>query len=200
MIDVILPAAWTVSTFGNSAAHHPAVVHPIAAAAPTTIGTLIVVPVVVAVLTAIGTMLVTKAGDAANRRRDRYAQAVATLVAWVEFPYRVRRRTDDLGPTLSALAAQGHDLQERLACNQAWIATEHVALAEAYKGARATIDAVVGPAIIEAWNSPAITTAVDMNLGAWGPGSACAGAIAEVQALVQDRFGWRRLRAFVKGQ
>jgi hypothetical protein len=55
-----------------------------------------VVPVVVAVLTAIGTMLVTRAGDAASRRRDRYAEAVSTLVAWAEFPYRVRR-----GPTMT---------------------------------------------------------------------------------------------------
>jgi hypothetical protein len=161
-----------------------------------TAATLIVVPVVVAVLTAIGTMLVTRAGDAANRRRDHYAEAVSTLVAWAEFPYRVRRRTDDDPATLSGLASLGHDLQERLACHQAWIGTEHPAVAKAYASSRDTISAVVGPATVEAWGSPPAAKPSDMNLNGWGPGKDCAPAIAEVQAQIENRFGWRRVRAW----
>jgi hypothetical protein len=33
--------------------------------------------------------------QATNRHRDAYAAAVKTLVAWAEYPYRIRRRTSD---------------------------------------------------------------------------------------------------------
>jgi hypothetical protein len=35
-----------------------------------------------------------------------------------------------------------------------------------------------------------------MNLNGWGPGKDCAPAIAEVQAQIENRFGWRRVRAW----
>jgi hypothetical protein len=124
----------------------------------------IVLPVVLAALTTAATMAVTRVGEATDRRRDRYAQAVQTLVAWIEFPYRVRRRTDDTLGTLKALADLGHDLQERLAGHQAWIATEHRRLATAYATTRATITKHVRPAIQEAWETPPAATPAAMNL------------------------------------
>lgn len=183
----------------HGASTTPAAAHLATTSALGTVATLIVVPVVVAVLTSIGTLIITRAGEAANRRRDRYAEAVSTLVAWAEFPYRVRRRTDDEPATLSGLASLGHDLQERLACHQAWIATEHPAVAQAYADARATINAAVGPAVTEAWNSQPVTTATGMNLNGWGPGAVSVSAIGAVQARIADRFGWRRVRAWVFG-
>jgi hypothetical protein len=158
----------------------------------------VVIPVVVAALTAAATLLIARAGDAANRRRDRYAQAIETLVAWIEFPYRVRRRTDDEPATLSALAGLGHDLQERLACHQAWIATECPPVAKIYKQGRGTIGSLVGPALTEAWGLPPVSKAADMNLGDWGPGPACGPTIAALQHQVENRFGYRRLIAWVK--
>ncbi|MGH9228305.1 MAG: hypothetical protein ACRD07_06145 [Acidimicrobiales bacterium] len=163
-----------------------------------TIGTLIVVPVAVAALTAIATMLVTHAGEATNRRRDRYAEAVQTLVAWTEFPYRVRRRTDDEPATIAALADRGHDLQERLACHEAWIATEHPDLARAYADARATITDVVGPAVSEAWESAPVMKASDMNLNGWGPGADCKDTITALQHQIERRFGVRRFKFWGK--
>ena len=70
--------------------------------------TLIVIPVVVAGLTAIVTLTVSKAGEATARRQERYADAVKTLVSWVEYPYRVRRRTDDSAAALTTLAGHAH--------------------------------------------------------------------------------------------
>ena len=131
---------------------------------------LIVVPVVVAALTSAAALTISRSGEAANRRRDQYAQAIQTLVAWIEFPYRVRRRTDDNPVTLSSFAELGHDIQERLACHQAWIATEHPPVATSYSKTRQTIDPVIGAAISEAWNTPPTGTAAQMNLGDWGPG------------------------------
>jgi hypothetical protein len=175
-------------------------IHPIVLASiPSTVATLIVVPVVVAALTAIATMLVIRAGEATNRRRDRYAEAVQTLVAWIEFPYRVRRRTDDAPETLAALASLGHDLQERLACHEAWIATERPDIARVYAEARATITDAVVPAIKEAWESAPVTTPSEMNLNGWGPGTECKQAIADVQHTIESRFGMRRFKSWIGG-
>ena len=159
---------------------------------------LIVVPVVVAALTSAAALTISRSGEAANRRRDQYAQAVQTLVAWTEFPYRVRRRTDDNPATLSGLVELGHDIQERLACHQAWIATEHPPVAASYGKARQTIGPTIGAAISEAWNTPPASSAVEMNLGDWGPGATCEAAVAEFQRQVERRFGIRRFLSWLK--
>jgi hypothetical protein len=155
----------------------------------------LVLPVLVAVLTTAATLGLARISEAANRRRERYAEAIRTLVAWVEFPYRVRRRTSDDPATLTELATLGHDLQERLACHQAWIATDRPELAECYQRTRAAVSAAVGPAVTEAWSTPPVTRASDMNLGGWGPASACDRPIAELQHRIEARFGLRRLGA-----
>lgn len=151
---------------------------------------------VATVVSAIATLIVTRAGEASNRRRDRYAQALQTLVAWIEFPYRVRRRTDDNPATLTALANHGHELQERLAYHQVQIATDHPDLARAYSDTRAIIDAAVGPAISDAWRSFPVTRPTDMNLDGWGPGQACRQTVIALQDEIQGRFGFRRFRRF----
>ena len=53
-------------------------------------------------------------------RRQRYLEAVQTLVAWTEIPYRVRRRA---GNNPATLANRGHNLPKRLAYHQARITT-----------------------------------------------------------------------------
>ncbi len=151
------------------------------------------VPVVVAVLTAAFTLLLNRLGAGADRRRDHYAQAVQTLVAWIEFPYRVRRRTDDDPGTLRALADLGHDIQERLACHQAWMAAEKPAMATKYGTVRDSVNSHVGPAIAEAWNSAPVGSPAGMVLGEWGPAGLCKPLIAELQEHIEHRFGLRRL-------
>ena len=153
-----------------------------------------------AVLGAIVTMTLTRVNEATNRRRDRYAEAIQTLVAWTEYPYRVRRRTDNTPATLTALANHGHDLQERLALHEAWIATEHPGLAKTYAAARATLDRLVGPLISEAWDHRPTGKASAMNLRGWGPSDECRDAIAEVQCEIQNRFGVRRLVVWISRQ
>lgn len=153
-----------------------------------------------AVLGAIVTMTLTRVNEATNRRRDRYAEAIQTLVAWTEYPYRVRRRTDDTPVTLTALANHGHDLQERLALHEAWIATEHPALAQTYAATRATLDRLVGPLISEAWDHRPNAKASAMNIRGWGPSDECQEAITEVQREIQNRFGFRRFKAWITCQ
>jgi hypothetical protein len=166
----------------------------------TTTVTLIAIPVVVAALTSVATMWVTRAGDAANQRRKQYAEAVRTLVAWIEFPYRIRRRCDDEAATLHELATIGHDLQERLALYKAWISAEHSGMAVAYATAVKEVSGVVSPALREAWGSPCITTPSGMNLGEWGPGRECGPIVEDFQSLIALRFGLKKVSAMLTGK
>jgi hypothetical protein len=154
----------------------------------------IVVPVVVAALSAAATLVLAMLGQAADRRRDHYADAVQALVAWVEFPYRIRRRTSDDPATLTALASLGADLQERMAWHETWIASDHPKLAAAFAGARSTITAHVRPAAVEAWSTAPVTSPGAMNLGDWGPATACQQPLIELQRQITRRFGFRRVR------
>ena len=151
-----------------------------------------------AVLGAIANMVFGRVNEATDRRRNRYAEAVQTLVAWTEFPYRVRRRTSDDPATLTALANHGHDLQERLAYHQARIATDHPDLARTYAETRAIINVAVGPVISDAWEHKPVAKPSDMNLSGWGPGPECAAAITHLQNEIQNRFGFRWLKRGTK--
>ena len=102
---------------------------------------------ITALVTAAGTQLVARVQAVNDRRRVRYSQAVQTLVGWVEFPYRVRRRVDDAPGTLASLANLGHDLQERLAGDRAWIESENRHVADRYRQVHAAIGKFVGSAV-----------------------------------------------------
>ena len=107
--------------------------------------------------------------DAArSRRRQGYAEAATAVVAWIEFPFRVRRRTSDDPSVLAELAQLGHDLQERLAFSLAWIAADHAQRYEQYMALVATARRKVGPLVQEAWRNPPSTTAASMNLNGCG--------------------------------
>lgn len=171
----------------------------ILASAMSTALILFAIPVAVAVLTTAGNLVLKRFDAADARRRDQYSVAVATLVAWVEFPYRVRRRVDDDPETLAALAALGHELQERMACHEAWISTDNARASTAFKKARADLSLVVADAIKEAWDSTPVTAAGQMNLGPWGPGAAAAPVIADLQGEFAARFGPERFRTWWGG-
>lgn len=129
--------------------------------------------------------------QATNRRRDAYATAVKTLVAWAEYPYRIRRRTSDDPDELTRLVGIGHDLQEQLRCHQTWITTESRWVAGIYREAMTAITAQVAPACNDAWAAEPITTGAGMNLGGWGPHDVLP-SILRLQSVIACRFGWRR--------
>jgi hypothetical protein len=140
---------------------------------------------------AVLTSLMGRWAEATARRRDAYAQAVGALVAWAEYPYRVRRRTSDSQEELSRLAERGHDLQERLRCHETWISGESVWVARIYHEVLVAISSRVGRWIAAAWDSEAVTDAGQMNLGDWGPGDVRADVL-RIQSAISWRFGWRR--------
>jgi len=129
---------------------------------------------------------------AATARREGYANAVRSLIARAEYPYRVRRRVNDDPDVLAALVERGHDLQEQLAACRTWVASEHRALGAMFEMALADIDATVKQATCDAWNQAPIATAAGMNLGGWGPGDQWQ-HLATLERAIAYRFGWRRL-------
>lgn len=139
----------------------------------------------------IGTVLGNTRANA-TARRDRYAQAVRSLVGWAEYPYRIRRRTSDEPATLTALADRGHALQEQLAESRAWIAAESRAMSEVFDGCLREITALVGPACGVAWQEVPIGTSAGMNLGDFGP-RGIDRIVARMECAVIYRFGFRRL-------
>jgi hypothetical protein len=138
------------------------------------------------------TMWVAGLRTSAATRRDTYAAAVQALVAWWEYPYRIRRRTSDSPETLSGLAALGHDLQEQLARHRAWIAAESRILIQVFDQALAKARTPVANACRDAWEHPPITSAAQMNLNGFGPGDVNQ-LTQPLQCAVSYRFGWRRV-------
>lgn len=128
----------------------------------------------------------------ANFRRDRYAQAVRYLVAWGEYPYRIRRRTDDEPSTRAGLAERGHDLQEQRAEIAGWIGAESRALSGIFDRCVAEVSMIVGPSCVEAWESSPVTTGAGMNLQGFGPRGVEIIA-ARMEHACRYRFGLRRL-------
>jgi hypothetical protein len=129
---------------------------------------------------------------AATARREGYANAVRSLIARAEYPYRVRRRVSDEPDVLAGLVVRGHDLQEQLAACRTWVASEHRVLGAMFEKALADIDATVKQATGDAWNEAPTTTAAGMNLNGWGPGDQWPHLVALERAIAY-RFGWRRL-------
>lgn len=138
------------------------------------------------------TAAITGLRDSAAKRREGYAKAVKALVARVEYPYRVRRRTSDDPETLFELVKLGHDIQEQLASARIWVHTESSRVAQILEDAISRIDAAVAPATSDAWNQDPIMKASEMNLLGWGPNGQDQ-YIKRFGRAVEWRFGWRRL-------
>ena len=128
----------------------------------------------------------------AAARRDRYAGAVRVPVARIEYPYRIRRRTDDDPATLATLAATGHDLQERLAEVRAWIAAESRPISEVFDACLTELDQPFKQACQQPWSSPPVTGPGQMNLNGFGLGNRQA-LISRMEQAIGYRFGPRRL-------
>lgn len=146
-----------------------------------------VIAVVAAVMIHAGQKFVDARNARQERRRERYADVVRYLTAWAEFAYRVRRRTDDKPETLTKLTELGHDLQERLACDEAWVMADDPVVAQAFLTARQAIGDLVGLAVSEAWTLAPITAAKDMNLGEWGPGPAVHTILEPLEKAIRKR-------------
>jgi len=144
------------------------------------------------VLATLVTTVVTGLRSSSAARREGYASAVEAVVAWFEFPYRVRRRTSDTSDALGGLASVGHDLQERLGGRLAWVAAENKVLSDVFDTILDAARPRVSTSLTEAWNTAAVSAAREMNVSPFGPGNLRPELISLHRAIA-FRFGLRRL-------
>lgn len=131
-----------------------------------------------------------------SRRRDGYAAATRQLVAFIEYAYRIRRRTSDAPDELARLANLGHDLQESLQYYETWVTAENGWVGEVFRDVRSALSAELGPPCNEAWNTAPVASAADMTLAGWGPNGA-AEHVRRFERAVACRFGRRRWPALL---
>lgn len=129
-------------------------------------------------------------------RRDGYAQATRDLVAWAEYPYRIRRRTSDDPGVLGALADRGHAHQEALRYRETWILSENRWVGRVFTEIRTELGAPIASACNEAWATAPVCEASGMTLGGWGP-QGVDQHIKRFERAVAFRFGWRRVTAAI---
>lgn len=129
-------------------------------------------------------------------RRESYSRATRELVAWAEYPYRIRRRTSDEPTVLNLLADRGHEHQEALRYRETWILSENRWVAKVFAEVRRELAALLGPACNEAWATDPVNDAAAMTLGGWGP-QCVEEQIKRFERAVAFRFGWRRVVASV---
>lgn len=103
-------------------------------------------------------------GVSRDRKRERYAETIQNLVAWYELPYRIRRRVSDEPDELSRLAQQAHELQERLANDQAWVSIEKPIIGLEYARCLKALREQVAPCSRQAWNSEPAAEPKRMNV------------------------------------
>lgn len=122
--------------------------------------------------TVVGSLL-TKVMDRTGARgesvRAGYADATRALNAWGQYPFRIRRRTDDDVETLRRLEALGAEIQEAVAYSSGWVAAENAAMGELFNELVTALRAEVAVHARAAWAAPAASTPGGMNLG--GPTS-----------------------------
>jgi hypothetical protein len=156
----------------------------------------VAVPIVAALVAgSVAAAIITQVFASADKRREHYAEAVAAMVSWCEYPYMIRRRVDDESSTLQRLAQHGHELQERITLSEAWVASEDKAMGEKYSKVIAEVKGIVAPLLTEAWTTGPVSGPGGMVLDGWGR-DACARArngINDFRMATRDRFGWRRL-------
>jgi hypothetical protein len=144
------------------------------------------------VLATLVTAVVTGLRSSSAARREGYASAVEAVVAWFEFPYRVRRRTSDTPDALGGLASVGHDLQQRLAGRLAWVAAENNVLSDVFDTVLDAARPRVSTSLTEAWNTAAVSAAREMNVSPFGPGD-LRPELVGLHRAIAFRFGLRRL-------
>jgi len=103
--------------------------------------------------------------EAREQIRQRYAATTEVLASWIELPYRIARRTSDQPGTLQQLAETAHDLQERTANTQAWVAADSRTLGYLYVRVVTVVRDKSGTAAHESWARPHVATPEGMNVG-----------------------------------
>jgi hypothetical protein len=134
------------------------------------------------------------AAAAQDRKREMCARALGDALAWLELPYRIRRRKDDSPETLALLAGHAHSLQEKLLFHSAWLRIELPSTAPLYDTLVSSLKALCQEPLEQAWRTPPPARPEQMNLGPLLPSPPADQIAAFCQAVRQNLtlLPWRR--------
>jgi hypothetical protein len=124
-----------------------------------------------AVLGAVVAVLIHTLERRAERRaaqRLLFAEALSDVFRWMEFPYRIRRRSPG-AESRRALADDMNEMQERIRFRSGWLEIEDAVVFRAYQDLLGEVRKVVRPALKDAWESAPVTEDVGMNLNLNAP-------------------------------
>jgi hypothetical protein len=126
-----------------------------------------------------------------ERKRKACADALSDVMAWLEAPYLIRRRTSDEAATLAAIRDELREIQQRLNFHEAWLRFEAPHAFESFSALLLAVRNEIREPIQEAWRSPPTTTAGGMNLGALY-GASFAKQIADFTNAARKDIGYLR--------
>lgn len=99
------------------------------------------------------------------RRQEHFANALAAVAEYCEFPYVVRRRgASDPERERLRISSELRDVQQRIAFYQAWLRTESHDVADAYDHLVAEVRKVAGGQMHDAWTRAPIVSDEEMNI------------------------------------
>lgn len=125
-----------------------------------------------------------------DRKRELCGKAIADALAWLELPYRIRRRVDDEPDTLQDLVDRMHQLQESLLFYRGWLQVELPEAHEEFVSVVSAVKAAAASAIQQAWESRPSSEAKDMNIGELQiDRTAVEGHLTRLTEIVRERFG-----------
>ncbi|MDQ2761417.1 MAG: hypothetical protein M3Y17_13595 [Actinomycetota bacterium] len=110
------------------------------------------IPATIAAVVAIYVSVVGRKREDTKRRRDLYSEAYKLALEWCEAVYRVRRRASD-GSQDRGLDEHFHQLQERIAYYEGWLAIEDEYLGKAYQKFIEDVRGVCQPLLQGAWST-----------------------------------------------
>lgn len=100
-----------------------------------------------------------------DRRRARFSEAVAVVVAYTQFPYVIRRRRSDIAAEERArISGELSQVLRDIEYHTAWLWTESTAVGAAYVDLVQIVRSTAGPLMHEAWLEPAADSDADMNI------------------------------------
>jgi len=139
----------------------------------------------------VATLLLTKWFEKRESKRDLFANAYKTVLAWEEMLNRVRRRSNNT-TDVTEITKEFHDLQEKLNYYQGIISVQSKWLGKSYSSLVKAIKDANGELISEAWKKKAIKPTDDTK-AYQHPDSR-----ADKEKFLQDTRSWLSLLCFRK--
>jgi hypothetical protein len=144
----------------------------------------------IAALSAIGVYVLGQRAASRDRKRELCGKAIAHALAWMELPYRIRRRVDNNPDTLRTLADRIHELQESLLFYSSWLRVELPQAHDEYQSLVNAVKQATRASVRDAWCTNPSAESADMNIEELKVDRAAVDErVSRFTAIVRRRFG-----------